>query len=471
MAIVKFKQGKPVVGYEPIIKFNITKNLSDVIDTASIVVTNLKELDTSDEIELYDNDLNKIFAGYFGDISKNNSINTIIINYYDSIFLDKLIQEYYDDYLIVDIIKDLIDKHTDFTFVSDFNTNFKLKNIIFDEVRLIDALNRLFTLLGCNYHLGFDKVFRLFLQKNEINEKYIDSTHDLRTTPWKKDKSKMAQYVIVRGKKIIQRTTEHLQGTGRIFKTTYLPKSLTVLINGVEKKLNIEGQTAGDYNLDEENKEIKFLNENVTDPVVSYTYENQIRAEFGDNTKKCVKLYKSYISTNREAFELCKKYLRVYADGIDYTKFKMSVGHINDFITGQLILIKDKNIEPNVYDYFQITKITYSSANELVLDVGQSPGSLYDWQKETQERIKNTEDNRSTFDFLKKFLLYSMNLKLSINTKLKVFTTEYPKNHLILTNDDLANYNSKFNLTSKLTDDELDTSKLTDEGGKVEVLL
>ena len=385
----------------------------------TLVIRNTINVEAGDEIELYDINDEKIFGGYVEKKEKSLGVNRLIIYGYDSIFLNKIINEYYLDETPEDIIKNLIDSNTDLTYISTFVSTFKIKKIIFKDTKLIDALNRIFKVLNVTYYVDLNKNFDIFLRKDRINPYSIDTKKDRRLTDWRKDLDKKATKVIVIGQSYLQRTTESITGTGTEFNVLKIPTDLRVVVDGDEKTLNIEDTQQGDYSVDKKNRKIVF-NEEVTNPIFEYSYETQIRVELGIEGRD-VEISRNYIRDRKEAFELAKRYLDIYNDGIEFCSFSINSTDINSFKPGELISVVDNNVSPEVDSVFIINKVSKEYGRFVTLEIGEYEDELFDWQKETQERIKNLEKKDTDSDFLQKYLYFSLESFFKFNTEITVY--------------------------------------------------
>lgn len=409
------------------------ENKTDVLIAEVPVET---EIVATDECVLYNKNNKKIFGGYLLSAEIQNTIRKLKIGGYDSIFLNRIVNEYYDDVSIEDIIKDLIEKYTTLTYVSDFVSGFKLRKIFKDEY-LVDVLKKLLFVIDGTYYIDLEKNFSIFVKLDKKNNYIINSDFDFRQGEWNIDFEKKATKVIVKGAKYSQKTTESfMEGNFKEIILSRVPTNLRVTVGGVEQKLKIKDQEEGVYTLIENEKKIIFDTE-VSEVFCEYDYQSQIRVDYGvEGIEK--EISKEYIIDRKEALEIAKKYLKIYSDGVSTASFLLSKSRkINDFIVGEEILVRDTNITPNINEYYLISSVKRDKDHNIIIMVGEDTNSLFVWQKETQERIKSLEKSGSLDEFLQKYMIVNDSIKISMNDKIKqIKTYSVPEKLLYLTDGD-----------------------------------
>jgi len=371
----------------------------------------------NDEVSYYDLDNNQVFGGYIQNIKDAEGVNLITLGDYSIKLSQDKVSEVYEGMSPEAIVEDIINNHTELTYVSSVTTGINIEKIVFRDEWQIDAINKLLELFDGNYEVDLDKNFTVTINASELSGVDILRGRDSLQGSWSNDIGKKAEKVIVLGAIVDQRTTETIVGTGTIFNTTYKPEN--VEITGLQQTTS---DLTGDYEVNVEGKEITF-NSSKTDPVISYTYKSQIRVELG--TGKTVILEKKYLESKLEARKLAISYKNRFEDGVQSSKWLKNSADINSVSVGDQIYVSDDS--NNKTGTYIIKKVTLNLPNKMIIDVGETEEDLFDHQKETIERIKQLEQNNTNSDFI---TLYDyiinglkVNVKLSLTT-LKTITDD-----------------------------------------------
>lgn len=305
-----------------------------------------------------------------------------------------------------EVLEDIVEKYG-LTFVNELNPSgiiLERRKAYFDRDP-IEAVNELCSTLGAVWRQEGDN-FILYRQAGETITIEIDGTDDWNTVGWIDDTSKMCERVIVKGAKILQRTSEQLSGTGTIFYTTRTPEDMEIegLVQTTETFDGDYVVTKGDFEVgpDVKKGKIEFDTEQ-TDPLVYYSYYSLIRVEAGKSGDEVItkEIAKNYIESASEARKFAREYLKLYADGLQTSEWKTNNilnYNINNIISGKKIRVINK-LNPNRDGEYLITKVERTYPKELKINVGEDIYSLYDWQKEAKDRIKQIYDVDSNADF------------------------------------------------------------------------
>ena len=278
----------------------------------------------------------------------------------------------------------------------------------------IEAINELCNTLRANWRVE-GTTFFLFRKGQNLSTLTIDGTENwsLDKDGWKDDTDKKAQTVIVKGAIILQRTKETLSGTNTVFSLSRTP--VDVEVDGLTQTTeNIDG----DYVIDKQEKTITF-DTSKTDPEVFYSYESQVRAQSGSGLPIKV-LTKAYIEDIIQARELGRKYLEIYGDGIQSSKWinsDMFSMNFDDLIVGDRIQTINRLNTSRDGEYI-ITKLIRKYPIQNIITIGEDETSIYNWQSESKDRIKQLEEKDQNSDFVQLDAFETGSVKLKITSEI-----------------------------------------------------
>jgi len=397
-------------GHIPAWGAKIAKKKSRKPNELSLVIASGNNVTIGDEIKFYDLDNNYKFGGFVQKPNDSTGVQFLQISDYSIVLSQVSVNEVFnagDTY--AEIIEYLIDTYTDFSFVNNLTvtTPTLSKNLVRRDVWVLDVITELLQVFNGNFIVDKNKVFTLSQLQDNLNSSSLINGVDALIGRWQTDNNMKAEKVIVKGALIDQRTTETLTGTGTEFFTARIPKS--VEISGLTQTTE---DIDGDYTVEATDKKITF-DSSETDPVVSYTYESQIRIELGEG--KTVTLERKYLDTKSEARKLAREYQAKFIDGAQSSKWLKSTSAIDDFNIGDGIPVTD-DIN-NKTDVYTIQSVLLEYPNKLFITVGEEEEDFFDWQKEAIDRIKQLEqkDNNSDFISVDEFII--SNLKIKVTTE------------------------------------------------------
>ena len=369
--------------------------------------------------EYYDQDGNLILDGKIKavrEISKDlNSDNRILeIQIYDSGYnlIDGNINEIFRNLSPEDIIEDVVTANG-LTFVNELPSS---SGITIPKKKYLDKdpikpVNELCNTLGANWRI-LGTTFYLYRRGDTLSSETIDGNGKwaISKEGWKDDSDKQATRVIIKGATILQRTREVVTGTGTTFILSRTP--IDVEIDGFTQTTE---NITGDYTVDKEQKTIEF-NSSQTDPEVFFSYDSQIRVEVGDgDIIRTVE--KSYIENVIEARKFGRKYIEIYGDGIQSSKWIASDIYgidIRDFIIGNKIPVINKlNSDRN--GQYIITKIVRKYPRSVEITVGEDETNLYNWQAETKDRVEQLTDRDQNSDFTQQDIFKTGSVKVNVS--------------------------------------------------------
>jgi len=345
----------------------------------------------NDEVKYYDLDNNFIFGGYVQKIVDNAAIQAIQVADYSIILSQLQESEVLEEETPIEFIERIVDTYTDFTFVDE--TSLTLPDIskrVYKDVWLLDMINDLLQAFNGTFEVSRAKVFTLKLRSSSTSTENLVFGKDQLTGKWTTDILKKAEKVVVIGSNINQRQDETLTGTGTVFTTDRTPEDME--ISGLTQTTeNING----DYVVDKPNKEVTF-NTSKTNPVVNYSYQSQVRVELGEG--KTVLLERSYIETKTEARQLAREYKARFGDGAQSSKWTKASSDIDNFTVGDNISVTDYTNDKT--GNYVINDVTLELPNKMLISVGETDDDMFDWQKESINRIKELEKKDQNSDFI-----------------------------------------------------------------------
>lgn len=278
----------------------------------------------------------------------------------------------------------------------------------------IEPVNELCNTLGANWRVE-GSTFYLFIRAQTLSSVTIDGKigWTLNRDGWIDETDKKASTVIVKGAVITQRTAETVIGTGTEFILSRTPIDVE-FVGLTQSTENI----IGDYEVDKQEKKVTF-NSPETDPEFFYSYESQVRVQIGDGDPIKV-LDRNYIEDIAQGRKLGRKYLEIYSDGIQASTWinnDMFGLDINDLIVGYKINVLNK-LNTSRDGPYVITKVIRKYPTQNLITVGEDETSIYNWQAESKDRIKQLEERDQNSDFVQLDVFKTGSVKPKITTTL-----------------------------------------------------
>ncbi len=352
--------------------------------------------------------------GYIKDLKEKAHEKTTGKNIYEVKIYDKAIllnegntnKFYPDGTQITAIIQDIVES-VGLTFSNNFPSADDItieRRKIYQDRNPMEAVNELCETLGAVWRVE-NSTFILYKYGETYSSIDINAKDGDWFLPdgWNDDTSRKYTRVIVKGAKILQRTTENLTGTDTVFYTTRTPEDVqiegltqtTETINGDYKVIK------GDFEVGGSTKKGKIIfNNSQTDPTINYSYYSRIRVESGSG--KCKEVQKNYIESSYEARQYARKFLNIYANGFSIGEFNHPYPtkfNFNNLILGYKVNVTNK-LNPNRDGEYIITKLRREYPRRLAVTVGEDTTDLGDWRKETKDRVKQLEEIDQNADFI-----------------------------------------------------------------------
>lgn len=365
----------------------------------------------NDEVKYYDQANAQVFGGYIQKITEDTGVQGFeVADYSVELAQRRFSAVYAAGTLLEDVLQDVIDTYSTLTYTGMLSTSITLsKPLVFRDEWVMDAVIKILELFNGSYSVNFSKEFTPSIKASVVSSQSFEYGVDQLAEQWSTDIIPKAEKVIVLGAIIDQRTTETLSGTAQtIFYTTFKPENIE--IDGFTQTTeNIDG----DYVVDIENKKITFDSAQ-TNPVVSYTYKSQVRVELG--TGKTIVLEKKYITSKVEARKLAQAYKTRFEDGAQTSKWLKVSTDIDAFNVGDSIYITDDS--NNKTGYYDIREVTFEMPNRITVSVGEDEDSLFDFNKETIERIKQLEKSSTNSEYITNYGFLNSTITITITTEI-----------------------------------------------------
>lgn len=394
MVLHRFKFGTAETGRLIVASAKFSKKRDTISKMDIVLQSTLTTFNLDDEAEFFDQSSTLKFKGTITKIKEENTLFTLELKDLGYELTTERFSDAFRNQRPEQIIQSIVETYTDLTFSTSLNTGFTIPKQIFRDDLLIDGIIKMMELFNGAYTIDKAGVFTLMRKFETANSNSIVSGQDVLQGGWNIDSNKKFTKIIVEGGNINQRTTETISGTGTVFNTTFIPKDIQIgTLTQTTDNIN------GDYEVDEQNKQITF-NNSITNPMVSYTYESQVRVEMGQG--KTLKLQKSYIETTNDALKLALTSLNLYQNGISNANWlKSDNTDFENYNTGESITVIDS--VNDMSGTYEIAEVTYTYPNRLVLKVGEDEDQIFDWQKETQQRIQELEQKDQNGEFVTRF--------------------------------------------------------------------
>lgn len=378
------------------------------------------EITVGSTADYYDQDNNLIINGLIKeakeiakDINTEQRIYELTIYDYGYNLIDGNLNDVFRSLTPEEIIQDIIEENS-LTFDNQLPaaSGITIAKKVYKDLDPIEAVNDLCEMLGAAWRIN-QTTFTLFRRGDFLCTEEIDGTDKWATDGWSDDTDKQAKKIILKGAKILQRTSETVTGTDTTFTLSRTPEDMQ--ISGlVQTTETIDG----DYSVDKEAKQVTF-DVAQTDPTFEYSYYSQLRAEIGDGSPIKV-IEKNYIEDIAEARKLGRKYISIYGDGIqssDWTTSDIYTFDITNFNVGDMINVKNKLSIARDGKY-EITKIVRKYPQKIVISVGESSINIFDWQAESKGRLKQLTQIDQNDDYNQYDKFSTGDVKVTINSQL-----------------------------------------------------
>lgn len=415
----KIRMFKGTTEYYPV-SINIELLTENAVDCAEVVIKAC-DLAVGDEVVFYKEDgTTKIFAGVIVEKREEKLWKLKILGYgweLNNVWITQVYENKSPEW----IVENIIENYTNFTYASTSTSGVTLTKYVANDYayKIIDELARL---LDWQFYTDADKN-AYFEPKGIINNgRVFEEGVNCKIVSWREDPSKLANKVRLKGGMVNYTTQQSFTGNGsqKEFVLNYKPTSnIRVLVNGVEKSGGVGGK--GEYEVDAEQRKIIFATAPASGASIQVTYGYEVpivvESEAPNSIAKYGVVFKEVempsIRTFEDARRFVLQYLDVYSEPAISVDFE--IGGIDTTIQqGELITVVDNLRNKN--RRVVITKVRYAYPQGITsVEAGSIYYTVYDWQKEVQERIKELEKKVTSETIVMTQRGFKGNLKISLN--------------------------------------------------------
>ena len=399
MTLHKLKYGTTETGYLIVSSAKFKETSSTVSKMDFLLQSELTTFVLDDDVEFYNQTTTLKFKGKISKVSEANTIFTIEVKDLGNELTNERFSEVYRTLSPEAIIEDIITTQTNLTFSSTVSTGTTITKQVFNGT----------------FSISKTGVFSLVKKQGTTNVNSINTNNsDILQGKWVTDANKKFTKVIVDGANINQQTVDTSNtGSFSIITLNQSPKDLKITNSAGTVLKQTTSNIVGDYEVDIQAKTVSF-SPNQTDPVADYTYESQVKVEIGSGST--LHLKKSYIETTNEALDLALSALTLFQDGIQTSKWLKSGSlDFEDYKVGDNVSVSDG--VNNISDDYQISEIVYEYPDRLYLSIGEDEDSLFNWQKETQQRIQELEQKDQNSEFITVFDFIRNKVQVQVSAK------------------------------------------------------
>ena len=412
-------------------------NKADINLSISTTVTD------KDRVEYYNRNNRLMFVG---NVDKIGTFGSKKLTVYDLSYKKTLVNNIYTGQSPEAIIEHLVNTYTDMTYTGSFSSGFTIDVQPFIDMPVMDAIKQMLDLIESDYRVSLTGTFQIektgsVAASFNININLTGANAILSEDGWIDDSEDKVSKIILVGDKVTYQKTNSFVATASQtdFITTYKPTgTMSVSQNGTELTPQEEGTSTGDYTRDDVNKTVTLTTgATVSDDIdILYDYQKDVRVEIEiDNQAGQDRLFtKKHIKTYQEGRKVARKLANFY--GVTAKRGKLTIPAMDQFF----------NLEPNYTSTAKDTirgvnqKITYEKViyefpnGGLTVEVGRPEYDLFDWSKETQQRIKDLEETNQNNEILQRYRYVLENIQLSVieltvTRKTRTIGNSYVVNH------------------------------------------
>ena len=418
----------------------------------------------------YDVDGAEIFGGRVEKQTGNDGnepIYTAECWSYGGQFLSKLANEIYENVSPEFIVEDLINTYTDLTYASTVVTGVVIDRIVFRDRPLSECLQTMANLLGYFFTTDADKNMYFEEWGSVSTGLTFDVTAGsvLYKPQWEYNTNDVVTQVTIEGGLQQFNVSESFVATSlqTDFTLTNQPvDSVNVTVNGTVKDPQVSEQTAGDYVVKIEDKQVIFnAGLTVSDAVVitySYNVKIKVQAEtevFDDDGNQIVKegkVINKSLKTTQEARLWGDKYLSVYSSPQKSTVLPY-VGFPVGIEAGRTCFVRDtEEGVSGINEEFVIENIIYSYETGICeITVGSVRQNLFDWQAEVNERLRTLAQDDTDEDKLQIYRRFKATADIAL-TKGGTISTSTPNDSFILGHKTLGRFRATINQEADCSD-------------------
>ena len=410
------------------------------------------DIKVGDEIKILNSGL-LFFQGYISKISGTDySTNNIICYTYEKKLLNRIVDDLFIDINIIDLIELLVTTYSDLSFSSTYTSNIIIPRLF---VKSITAWDLIIDLMGRIEEVTYkirDKQFILFPKGETLAPiSLINGSNIIIEDGWENDDENQVTVLTLLGEKYEENTTDTFIGDGvsTNFILTRIPKSIKVEVNGIEKKLEIEEQTPGDYTLNKRNKTITFKTApaNSHSVIVNYSFEENVKVVHQaspDIIEEYGIIDKSFTKKFLQDFNSALDYAIEYVDSHSLPNKTATAIYIEDlnltaFYPGMKIFVID-NINKidgqNINEELLISEIGFKyPEGRITIRVGDIPNKLSYFLREQEYNIRQLYEQDDNSEIVQASQTLRNDIEIEVETITEVWQRDLPAEYIVFSND------------------------------------
>lgn len=308
------------------------------------------------------------------------------------------------------IVADIIGMTQNLTYASTATSGFTITEYKAREYA-IDTIKTMMDLLQWQIRIDSSGNFYFEPKGNIDSGVTFTNGENIQVLSWDDDPTEMMNKIKVIGGFENFATQETITATGTEFTLSNKPVgAMRATISGTE-------QDPDTYTVDAENKKITFTGSK-TNPTFYYTYARPVVVSNQDDESinQYTEIYKEVPAPWLNSLSDARKYVQNLLDVYSrpFQKVQGMTGGLNfDVEVGEIVTVIDTI--RNRSGQFIITKITYDFASlSTRLSLGPRDFVLFDWQRETESRIKKLEQRSTNQDISVLARTFKENVNVSL---------------------------------------------------------
>lgn len=429
-----------------VIRSKIIKEHRQGIDVLTLTVSPAQTIEVGDVITLVDIFANTVFKGIVQDI-QIGGVKTAKIYDYGVQLMDLNLNTIYNSQSPEAIITDIVDNNTGMTYTSSISSGTTIDKWVIKDKRAWDVIVELSEILNANFRVDKDLNFHLELRGENNSSQSLTSSSDAIKGEWKQDSSQMVNSIILIGDNQVFEKTQLFSGDGSTTEFTLNEIPIDVKVEhpvGTELDGFVQDFGTGDFQVDRENKKIIFD----TAPAsgsnnikVFYTYSVPIKVSATNPTsiatygKKSKRINKPYINSFDEARSFANYYLEIYSEPLLSSQWILGdPQNWGSYTPNEIINVVD-GIRSVTGDFI-IEKIERTYPGTVVVSIGEQQDDLFNWQKETQFRVKQLEERDDNSDIIQEYQNLLQNIEVLLQVRITSFKQRNKGTCFYLNDDD-----------------------------------
>ena len=405
----------------PVLDMELERETERMVDRAELEVQINEDIDINDKIEIYwDKDLE--FAGRVTDIEEEEGW-TVIVKGLGNQINDVKGKQIYNNEAPEDILKDAVEKLTDLEVVTE-ESGKQLQKYFFDGY-LSDLVSDMAETLDWQVRTEPDGTLYFEPRGREEADVTLIDGQNCNVTDWERDREQMVNDVEVIGGTSYYNTSEEFDSGQEEYDLTYMPsRQVYVEVDGEEQKGGIASRIGedDDYVVDKENRKLIFDEQTTGDVYIEYEYavpvmvKSELPTSIQKYGRKAKRVEKKHLETFEDAREYVSSYLDIYGTPLFHAEAVTTVD--KDLNVGEVVEVIDNRRDRHENLVVNEKIINLDGSVELIL--GADTFNIFDWQAETQRRIRELEKELREEEFIMEYLSFDKEVDVSIDIKGKI---------------------------------------------------